>query len=112
MDAAIRLHPNSGQGAQDTARPIDIINPPTAIPGPFRKLFTFQVIDGTLDSRVCRCPAVLAEALKDARCDVRARGVEHGVVVCEWNLVEQLPVIVLVKSAPAAVSVLHTDHPR
>jgi hypothetical protein len=43
--------------------------------------------------------------------DIGAGGVEHGVVVGEGNLAQELPVVVGVESRPAAIARLHGEQP-
>ncbi len=51
------------------------------------------------------------EALDHPAGDVRTGGIEHGVVVGEGNLVQDLAVVVFVERGPAAVLGLHGQYP-
>ena len=58
-----------------------------------------------------RVPAFVAEQFQDARRDVGAFGVEHGVVVGEGNLFQDVLGAILVEGRPAAVLALEGQHP-
>src|SRR5260370_16464535 len=58
-----------------------------------------------------RRPAKPAETFHHTCGDVRRGGIDHGVMVCEGNVTEELMVVVAVKRAPAAVAVLLTEQP-
>ena len=68
--------------------------------------------DAAPDGRVRRGRRRMrAQRLQHAPGDVRAGGVEHGVVVGEGHVAQELPVVVHVEGRPAAVARLHGEQP-
>ncbi len=55
--------------------------------------------------------ATVDESFHHAAGDVRARRIEHRVVVGEGNVTQKLPVIVNIESRPAAIFALHGEEP-
>ena len=64
-----------------------------------------------LHLRMVRAEILVAEQFQDARGDVGAFGVEHGVVVGEGDLFEDALGAILVERGPAAVLALEGQHP-
>src|SRR4029077_5364781 len=61
--------------------------------------------------RMIRGPAEAPEAFEYACRNIGSRGIDHRVVVGKRNVAEKRFVVVAVKSAPAAVAVLHAEQP-
>ncbi len=66
---------------------------------------------GALDAFVLEGEPEMADAFENAGGDVRRARVDHRVVIGEWHLGEQPFVVVLVKTGPATIAVLHAEHP-
>src|SRR6266481_4289496 len=56
-------------------------------------------------------PAKAAKAFEDARRHVSGGRIDHGVVIGERNVAENLFVVVAVEGAPAAIAILHAKQP-
>ena len=61
--------------------------------------------------RIFRREILVAQQFQDARGDVGAFGVEHGVVVGEGDFFENALGAILVEGSPAAVLALEGQHP-
>ncbi len=55
--------------------------------------------------------SISAQSFQHASGDIRASGIEHGVVVGEGNKAERPPVVVDIERRPAAVLGLHVEQP-
>ena len=53
----------------------------------------------------------MTESFKHSAGEVGRAGVDHGVVIGERNVAEELAVVVPIERPPAAVAVLHGQHP-
>ncbi|OQC23056.1 MAG: hypothetical protein BWX68_02951 [Verrucomicrobia bacterium ADurb.Bin063] len=99
------------QPAQHLPGAVDIIDPPAAVP---RAVFLLPLANEPqrpLHLGMLHAPAFVAEQLQDARRDVGAFGIQHGVMVGKGNLFEHALGAVLVESRPAAVLALEGHHP-
>src|SRR6185312_1006301 len=54
---------------------------------------------------------ILAERFEYSPGNVRARWIEHGVVIGKRNLAQKLPVVIDIESRPSAVFALHGEQP-
>src|SRR5215813_11983824 len=63
--------------------------------------------------RILGCEAFQPNCPRHSRTrgQVRRRGIEHCVMVCEWNLVQYRAIVIAIEGSPSAISVLHADHP-
>ena len=106
------VHAGRLQAAQGEERAVKVIDAPAAIPASVRLLGIEQVLD-------CRAVPPDGSAVKPHRHsasitrpgDIRARWVEHRVVIGKRNFAQELPVVVDVERRPAAVFPLHRQQP-
>src|SRR5215472_9168990 len=56
-------------------------------------------------------PAEAAKAFNNTRSDVGSRRIDHGIVISEGNVAEELAIVVPVERSPAPIAVLHTEQP-
>src|SRR5262249_16414303 len=87
------------------------IHAPSAIPRALWSLFPQEVVNRVAYSVIVRGPTKLPQTLDNARGHIRRGRIEHCVVIGEWNVVKEGPVVVAIKCAPASVHILHGDHP-
>src|SRR5207247_5707371 len=90
---------------------IQVIYAPAAGPAAVGRLRATDEVDRPPRLRVVGVIAVVAERFEHAGGDVRAARVEHGVVVGERDVFEDLAIDVAVESRPAPVAVLHGAEP-
>src|SRR5256884_5657998 len=98
--------------AEDGIRDVAVTGVQTCALPIFFRLILQQKIHGSPNDRVAVGPTEAAETLNNARGDISGRGVDHGVVIGKGNVAEKLAVVVAVKSAPAAVAILHAESRR
>src|SRR5207244_10535328 len=102
---------NRFERSQHTARSINVVHTPAAEPGAVLALVFYEELHAAPHRRMIRGPTEAAEAFHDASRHVRGRGINHRVVIGEWNVAKELAVVVAVKCRPAAVAILHTQQP-
>ncbi len=107
----VHRHAQRRQALEDLPGPVDVVDPPSAIPAALGLLSGPEIVQGAADGGVVGHVAQGAEQLEDAGGDVGTARVEHGVVVGERELGEDLVVDVDVVGRPAAVAVLHRQEP-
>src|SRR5262249_50397000 len=90
---------------------VDVVDAPAADPAAAFVLGLGDEVDAAIDLGMPNADAELAESLQNTGCDVGAARVEHGVVVGEGDLGEDLVVDVAIEGSPAAVLVLHLHEP-
>src|SRR5262249_42332497 len=56
-------------------------------------------------------PAEAAKAFNNTRSDVGSRRIDHGIVISEGNVAEELAIVVAVECAPTAIAILHAEQP-
>src|SRR5690606_10758349 len=76
------------QPAEHLPRSVDVVDPPAAEERAVALLGVADEIEGAPHLRVVEPGALMAHHLEDARGDVHAFRVEHGVVIGEGNLLE------------------------
>src|ERR1035438_8032918 len=99
--------PGGCQPPQGEAGAVDVGHAPPSVPASVGLLMTNQPIHSAADRSMVAVYFVSRQRFQHAPGNVRAGGIEHGIVVSEGNLVEELPIVVGVESGPAAVGRLH-----
>lgn len=90
---------------------VDVIDAPATVPGAIGFLLVAEVLEGFGDLGVIGGVVFVAEELEDARGDIGAFGVEHGVMVGEGDFFEDVLGAVFIEGGPAAVFALEAEHP-
>ena len=99
------------QAPQRETSAIDVRHAPTAVPASIGLLVLDEPLDAAPHRAVIAAHSVRRQRFQSAPGDVRAGGIEHGVVIGEGNVVQKLPVVVGVESRPSAIARLHGQQP-
>ncbi len=99
------------EAAEGLPGSVDVIDAPAAVPGSVGFLLVTEVLEGFGDLGVVGGEVFVAEELEDARGDIGAFGVEHGVVVGEGDFFQDIFGAVFIEGGPAAVFALEAEHP-
>ena len=68
-------------------------------------------LDGPIDVRIAQAAAEFAQGLQHPAAKIGRAGVDHGVVIGEGHVAEEVAIIVAVEARPTAVAILHGQHP-
>src|SRR5208283_4533869 len=93
------------------ARAVYIIHAPAPKPRSIPALVLHQELYALLNHRMIPGPSKPPQTLHHSRGHVRGGRINHGVVVRERYIAQNLLVIIAVKRAPPAVAVLHAQQP-
>ena len=104
-------HADGRQPGQRLPGAVDVVDAPAAEPTAVGLLRAADVGHGPIDGRIAHAAAQLAQRFQHAAGQVGRAGIDHGVVIGEGDVAEELAVVVAVESAPAAVAILHGQHP-
>ena len=99
------------QAAQDVAGAVDIIDSPAPIPGTVWFLIVLHKAHRLFDNTVRAWEADEPEQFEGSPSQVARAGVEHRLQISKRDLIQNGPVVVDVKSPPAAVVALHAEQP-
>ena len=99
------------QPGEDLPCSIDIVDAPAAEPTAIGLLVVANELDGPIDVRIAQAAAKLAEGLQHAAAKIGRAGIDHGVVIGERHIAEKVAIVVAIERAPAAVAILHGEHP-
>ena len=104
-------HADLDQAGQGLPGSVDIIDAPAAEPASVGLLGAADELDGPIDVRIAHAAAELAQGLQHPAAKVGRAGIDHGVVIGERHVAEEVPIVVAVERAPTAVAILHGQHP-
>ena len=104
-------HAHGDQPGERLPGAVDIVDAPAAEPTAVGVLAAADVGHGPIHRRIAQAASQLAQGLEHAAGEVRRAGIDHGVVVGEGDVAEELAVVVAVEGPPAAVAILHGQQP-
>ena len=90
---------------------VHVVDAPAAEPTAVRLLRAAHVFDGPIDRRIAHAAPQDAEHLQHPAGQVGRAGIDHGIVIGEGHAAEKLVIVVAIEGAPAAVAILHGQHP-
>ena len=90
---------------------VDVVHSPAAIPTAVGFLGLTEKAEGLFHIRVSGIGSPKGQRFEHAAGQVRRAGVNHRVVVGERHAAQELAVVIPVERSPAAVAVLHGEHP-
>ena len=97
-------HADGRQPDQRLPGAVDVVDAPAAEPASVGLLRAADVGHGPIDGRIAHAAAQLAQRFQHAAGQVGRARVDHGVVVGERHVAEELAVVVAVERPPAAVA--------
>src|SRR5581483_1004327 len=99
------------EAPQHQERAVEIIDTPAAKPAAVRLLLGEDKLDSLLYTAVFARVAVGRQRLENSAGDVHCGRIQHRVVVCEGDVLENHLGVVFIEAGPAAVFALHREDP-
>src|SRR5262249_40530633 len=99
---------NTGRGEADERLPgaVDVVDAPTAEPGAVALLGAAEELDAAADGGIVRFLFPHGKSFEGTAGEIGRAGVDHGVVIGEWNPAEEFSVVIAIERAPAAITIL------
>ena len=104
-------HADLDQAGQGLPGAVDVVDAPAAEPASVGLLGAAHERDGPIDVRIAHAAAEFAQGLQHPAAKVGRAGIDHGVVIGERHIAEEVAIVVAVERAPTAVAILHGQHP-
>ncbi len=107
----VHRHSDRDQPGDHLPGAVHVVDSPSAEPASIGFLRRSEVGRASADRRVFDAQPQSSQSFQHAAAEIGSARVDHRVVIGKWDAAEELPVVVAVEGAPAAVAVLHRQQP-